>query len=195
MTIGTGPGLLPCKGLTHLQAHHVGTLIFYSFAMLDIKESFIDCRFRSLLLGSCLWAWLELLLLWAKFPRTVSYQWMLSCWSLLNVFKRWLEAVCWQPAQGFATVQDTATLRYQVIADGNITAGSAGRSSTILTTLSAYDNSFHDLWSNRVMVHNDMLWTLSASSGTFCSVLSSPSCHPASSHACSPSVWFPISSW
>jgi hypothetical protein len=99
--LGTGPSLIPCNGLTHLQARHVGTLIFYSFATLDIKESFTECPFQSLLLGSQLWAWLELLnnsavlLLWDKFPRTVSYQWLLSCWSLLNVFKRWLEAVCW----------------------------------------------------------------------------------------------------
>jgi hypothetical protein len=165
-TIGPGPSLLPATGLTHLQARHVGTLIFYSFAALDIKESFTACPFRSSLLGSRIWAWLELLndsavlLLWDKFPRTVSYQWMLSCWSLLNVFKRWLEAVRWQPARGFATVKDSITLQYQVIADGNIVAATAGRSSTILTTLSAYDSSFHDVWSNRVMVHNDMLWTI-----------------------------------
>jgi hypothetical protein len=43
---------------------------------------------------------------------------MLSCWSLLNVFKRWLEAVRWQPARGFATVQDSLMLKYQIIADG-----------------------------------------------------------------------------
>jgi hypothetical protein len=165
-TIGPGPSLLPATGLTHLQARHVGTLIFYSFAALDIKESFRDCPFRASLLGSRLWSWLELLnisavlLLWDKFPRTVSYQWMLSYWSLLNVFKRWLEAVRWQPARGFVTVQDSLTLKYQIIADGNIVTASAGCPSTIFTTLQAYDSTFHDLWSNRIMVHNDMLWTL-----------------------------------
>jgi hypothetical protein len=80
--------------------------------------------------------------------------------SLLNVVKRWLEAVRWQLARGFATVQDSLTLKYQIIADGNIVAATAGRPSTILTTLQAYDSTFHDLWSNHVMVHNDMLWTL-----------------------------------
>lgn len=100
LTIGTGPSLIPCKGLTHLQAHQVGMLIFYSFAMLGIKEFFTECP-SSLLLGSWLWAWLELLNNSAVLlPCTVSYQWMLSCWSLLNVFKQWLEAVCWQPARG-----------------------------------------------------------------------------------------------
>jgi hypothetical protein len=57
-TIGPGPSLLPAIGLTHLQARHVGTLIFYSFAALDIKESFTDCPFRISLLGSRLWSWL-----------------------------------------------------------------------------------------------------------------------------------------
>jgi hypothetical protein len=117
-TIGpsAGPSLIPSTGLTHLQARHVGTLIFYSFAALDIKTSFTECPFRSSLLGSRLWLWLELLndsavlLLWDKFPRTVSYQWLLSAWTLLNVFKRWLEEMRWQPARGFATVQDSATL-------------------------------------------------------------------------------------
>jgi hypothetical protein len=85
---------------------------------------------------------------------------MLSCWSLLNVFKRWLEAVRWQPARGFATVQDLLTLRYQIIADGNIVSATAGHPSAFLTTLSAYDSTFHDIWSNRVMVHNDMIWTI-----------------------------------
>jgi hypothetical protein len=85
---------------------------------------------------------------------------MLSYWSLLNVFKRWLEAVRWQPARGFATFQDSLTLKYQIIADGNIVTASAGRRSTILTTLQAYDSTFHNLWSNRIMVHNNMLWTL-----------------------------------
>jgi hypothetical protein len=117
-TIGLDPSLIPATGLTRLQARHVGTLIFYSFTALDIKESFITCPFHSSLLGSRLWSWLELLngsavfLLWDKFPRTVSYQWMLSCWSLLNLFKHWLEAVCWQPAHGFVTVQDSVTLQY-----------------------------------------------------------------------------------
>jgi hypothetical protein len=97
-TIGPGPSLLHATGLTHLQARHVGTLIFYSFVTLDIKESFKDCPFWASLLGSRLWSWLELLndsavlLLWDKFPRTVSYQWMLSYWSLLNVFKRCLQS-------------------------------------------------------------------------------------------------------
>jgi hypothetical protein len=51
-------------------------------------------------------------------------------------------------------------LEYQIIADGNIVAATAGSPSTILTTLSAYDSTFHDLWSNCVMVHDDMIWTL-----------------------------------
>jgi hypothetical protein len=45
ITLGCGPSLLPCAGLTHLQARHVGTLIFYSFTTLDIKECFMDCPF------------------------------------------------------------------------------------------------------------------------------------------------------
>jgi hypothetical protein len=51
-TIGPGPRLLPATGLTHLQARHIGTLIFYSFAALGIKETFRDCPFRASLLGS-----------------------------------------------------------------------------------------------------------------------------------------------
>jgi hypothetical protein len=68
----------------------------------------------------------------------------------------------WQLAHGFATVQDSLTLKYQIIADRNIVAATAGRpTSTILTTLQAYDSTFHNLWSNHVMlVHDDMLWTL-----------------------------------
>jgi hypothetical protein len=103
---------------------------------------------------------------------------MLSCWSLLNVFKRWLEAVRWQPARGFATVQDSASLLFQVIADGAISSGAAGRSSTILTTLSAFDSSFHDLWSNRIMVHNDMLWTLPPPADHFVQICPLPSAIP-----------------
>jgi hypothetical protein len=101
----------------------------YSFMALGIKEFFTECPFCSFLLSSRIWSWLELLnnlavlLLWDKFLHdTVSYQWMLSCWSLLNVFKCWLKAVRWQPARGFAMVKDAITLQYQIIADGNIVA-------------------------------------------------------------------------
>jgi hypothetical protein len=48
-------------------------------------------------------------------------------------------------------------VQHQIIAEGNIVTSSAGRPSTILTTLQAYGSTFHDLWSNYIMVHNDML--------------------------------------
>jgi hypothetical protein len=51
--------------------------------------------------------------------------------------------------------------------NGNIVAANAGRPSTILTTLQAYDSTFHDLWSNCVMVHNDILGPFSSPSGSF----------------------------
>jgi hypothetical protein len=51
-TIGTSPSLIPCEGLTHLQAHYIGMLIFYSLATLDIKECFTECPFQWSLLGS-----------------------------------------------------------------------------------------------------------------------------------------------
>jgi hypothetical protein len=54
-TIGPGPSLIPATGLTHLQACHVGTLSFYSFAALNINESFTECPFRASLLRSWLW--------------------------------------------------------------------------------------------------------------------------------------------
>jgi hypothetical protein len=111
----------------------------------------------------------------------------------LNVFKRWLEAVRWQPARGFATVQDSTTPQYQIIADGNIAATNTSHSSTILTTLSAYDSSFQDLWSNRVMVHNDMLWTLPPPKDHFCP-LPTPS-RPARNPASSQLPPFPYPDW
>jgi hypothetical protein len=46
---------------------------------------------------------------------------------------------------GFATVQDSLTFKYQIIADGNIVPPNAGRPSTILTMLQALDSKFHDL--------------------------------------------------
>jgi hypothetical protein len=122
-------------------------------------------------------------------PIIVSYQWMLSCWPLLNVFKRWIKAVRWQPAQGFATVQDSTTLQYQIIADGNIAAAKTNQSSTILTTLSAYDTSFQDLWPNRVMVHNNMLWTLPPPEDHFRPL--SPASRPARTPAACPLPPFP----
>jgi hypothetical protein len=57
-----------------------------------------------------------------------------------NHFKRWIKAVQWQAARGFATVQDSTTLQYHIIVDGNIVAANTGSSLTILTTLSAYDS-------------------------------------------------------
>jgi hypothetical protein len=143
-TIGPGPCLIPAAGLTHLQARHATSLIFYSFAVLDIKDSFTECPFPASLLSSQLLSWLKLLhklailLLWDKFPWTMSYQWILSCWSLSNVFKDWLEAVRWQLACGFATIQDLLMLKkYQIITNGNTVAATAAYSSTILTKLSA----------------------------------------------------------
>jgi hypothetical protein len=123
-SISHGQNLLPAIGLTPLQARHIGNLIYYCFAALDIKESFKTCPFESSLLGSCLFTWLCLLdAPAALFPREpcpwhASYQWMLSCWSLLHIFQRWLAAIKWQQTRGFATVQDSSTLQYRVIADG-----------------------------------------------------------------------------
>jgi hypothetical protein len=121
-SISHGQNLLPSAGLTRpLQARHVGNLIYYCFAALDIKENFTTCPFESSLLGSRLFTWLHLLdapavlFLWDRCPRHASYQWMLSCRSLLHIFQRWLAAIKWQQTRGFATVQDSSTLQYRVI--------------------------------------------------------------------------------
>jgi hypothetical protein len=50
-SIAPGPSLLPATGLTHLQARHVGTLIFYSFAALNIKELFTEFKQQNLVLA------------------------------------------------------------------------------------------------------------------------------------------------
>jgi hypothetical protein len=69
--------------------------------------------------------------------------------------------VRWQPARIFATMQDSITLQYQVVTNGNIASAQlTSHSLSILTTLGAYDSSFHNLWSNPIMVHNDMVWNL-----------------------------------
>jgi hypothetical protein len=92
-SISHGQNLLPAAGLTPLQARHVGNLICYCFASFDIKENFKTCPFESSLLGSRLFNWLHLLdspavlFLWEQCPRHASYQWMLSCWSLLHSFQ------------------------------------------------------------------------------------------------------------
>jgi hypothetical protein len=51
-SISHGKNLLPSAGLTPLQARHVGNLIYFCFAALDIKENFLNCPFQSSLLGS-----------------------------------------------------------------------------------------------------------------------------------------------
>jgi hypothetical protein len=53
-SIPIGAPALPVKGLSLIQAHQVGNLIFHSFAALDIKDNFMVCPFASSLLGSCL---------------------------------------------------------------------------------------------------------------------------------------------
>jgi hypothetical protein len=56
-----GQNLLPAVGLTPLQAQHVGNLIYYFFASVNIKENFQTCPFKSSLFGSRLFTWLHLL--------------------------------------------------------------------------------------------------------------------------------------
>jgi hypothetical protein len=117
-SIPLGPSALPSAGLSLTQARHVGNLIFHSFAALDIKANFIDCPFASSLLGSRLDQWLRLLdlpqvqVLWEKYGRTTSYQWILLSWSLLFIFQKWISTVKWLKSCGFATVQDTHTQHF-----------------------------------------------------------------------------------
>jgi hypothetical protein len=84
---------------------------------------------------------------------------MLSCWSLLPIFQRWLAAIKWQQTRGFATVQDSSTLQYMVIADGPTSLNMSHCQSTILTALAAHNSTFTQLWAYHVLVHNDLIWT------------------------------------
>jgi hypothetical protein len=99
----TSQNLLPAAGLTPLQAGHVGNLIYYCCAALNIKESFKTRPFKSSLLGtSRLFTWLCLLnapavlFLSERCPRHASYQLMLLCWSLLHIFNYG----CWRLLNG-----------------------------------------------------------------------------------------------
>jgi hypothetical protein len=133
---------------------------------LDIKENFLTCPFASSLLGSRLERWLRLLdlpqvqVLWEKNRRTTSYQWILSSWSLLSIFQKWIATVKWLASRGFANVQDTHTQHYRVIADGSLSsAGPNGRPILLNPTLEAFDTSFHDTWAHQIIIHNDPIWT------------------------------------
>jgi hypothetical protein len=156
-SISHGQNLLPAVGLTPLQAGHAGNLIYYCFAALDIKENYKTCPFESSLLRLFTWLCLladalAVLFLWEQCPRHASYQRMLSCWSLLHIFQRWLAAIKWQQTRGFATVQDSSTLQYRVIADGRTSSNISHHQSTILTALAAYNNStFTQLLADRVL--------------------------------------------
>jgi hypothetical protein len=122
-SISHGQNLFPATGLTPLQARHVYNLVYFCFAAKDIKENFLTCPFQSSILGSRLHNWLQLLdapailFLWERCPCQASYQWMLSCWTLLHIFQRWITAIKWQPMQGFTTVQDSCSMQYHLIAD------------------------------------------------------------------------------
>jgi hypothetical protein len=72
-SIPTGPPALLAQGLSLTQARQIGNLIVHCFGALDIKENFLYCPFALSLLGSHL--------------EQASYQWMLSCWSLLFIFQ------------------------------------------------------------------------------------------------------------
>jgi hypothetical protein len=75
-------------------------------------------------------------------------------------FQLWLlAAIKWQQTQGFATVQDSSTLQYRVIANGRTSSNMSHCQSTILTSLAAYHSTFTQLWADRVLVHNDLIWT------------------------------------
>jgi hypothetical protein len=143
----------------------MGNLIYYCFAALDIKDNFKTYPFESSLLGSRLFTRLRLLdapavlFLWEICPRHASYQWMLSCWSLLHIFQRWLAAIKWQQARGFVTFQDSSTLQYRVIADGRTSSNMSHHQSMILTALTAYASTFTQLWADPVLVHNNLIWT------------------------------------
>jgi hypothetical protein len=74
-------------------------------------------------------------------------------------FQRWLAAIKWQQTRSFATVQDSSTLQYRVIADGWTSSSMSHQQSTILTALAAYDSTFTQLWADCVLIHSDLIWT------------------------------------
>jgi hypothetical protein len=85
---------------------------------------------------------------------------MLSCWSLLFIFQKWISTVKWLASRGFATVQDTHTQQFRVIADGSVSSGGPnGHPTMLLPMLEAFDASFNDIWAHRIIIHNDSLWT------------------------------------
>jgi hypothetical protein len=114
----------------------------------------------------CLERWLRLLdlpqvqVLWEKTSQTASYQWMLFSWSLLFIFQKWISTVKWLASRGFATVQDTHTQHFRVVADGTLSSGGpSGCPTMLLPTLEAFDTSFNDLWAHRIIIQNDPIWT------------------------------------
>jgi hypothetical protein len=84
---------------------------------------------------------------------------MLSSWSLLSIFQKWIATVKWLASRGFVTVQDTHTQHYRVIADSSLSsAGPSGRPTMLAPTLEAFDAHLHDIWDHRIIIHNDPSW-------------------------------------
>jgi hypothetical protein len=154
---------LPEKGLTLLEAKHLGILTYYLFAMMDLTDgTFSDEKFATSILGQRLKAWCSLPDsatihgLWNQSPLQATYQWFASLQSLLCTIQLWVKRLRYHPERGFYHARDKTGRRYLML-DSQVPSNIPGRTDSLIEALNHYDHAFETRWFRSSFM--DPIWT------------------------------------
>jgi hypothetical protein len=154
---------LPPKGLTLLEAKHLGILTYYLFAMMDLTDgTFSDEKFVTSILGKRLKAWSSLPDsatihgLWNQSPLQATYQWFASLQSLLCTIQLWIKRLRYHQTRGFYHAHDNQGRRYLLL-DSQVPSNIPGRTDSLIEALSHFDHAFENQWFRSSFM--DPIWT------------------------------------
>jgi hypothetical protein len=179
------PMLLPARGLTILEAKHLGILTYHLFAMIDLPDTLQDVQFRKSALGSQLKAWSVLPdnpnvhTIWSQHPGQATYQWLQSLQHLLSIFQAWIKWLRYHPTHGFLEAYDTQGSKHLLL-DNQIPSSIPDRQDSLIQVLQQFDISFQARWYQNTTY--DAVWSSPIPQG-HCLDSPSPTKHPPSSIA------------
>jgi hypothetical protein len=154
--------LLPITGLTLANAKHIGVLMYYLFAMLDLTDNFEDRKFRLSLFGKRLRMWSDLpdnpLVhgIWTQSPCQASYYWFASLQSLMLIFQTWIKSLRYHHTKGFFEAHDLSQQRHLLISS-QTPSPIPDCSDSLLSALQQFDMTFAARW-YQISPH-DAIWT------------------------------------
>ena len=156
--------LLPAKGISLLQAKHLGYMVPLLFRMMDMKPDFLTSRFDGSVLGQRLLQWSTLPdspaihHLWVENPRLLTFLWFSTLREALFIMHSWVKAQRYHRDQGFHTATDTALGTKRLLIADTFPSHIPGQTTTLMEAFTRYDLQFAARWYEAAYSPHDPTW-------------------------------------